>query len=241
MDLEWDITGYYNYRKGSCLYSEDGGLGRRPTFERTVLSSPYTVTRKKKRGIILRLHHRVACKEKVELTMAVMLNELFKTIFPRNYNDISAFVLRTDLVDAIIEEALEEERPIADIIPSFAIDSITPSDYPEIILVERSSNDRGLLSELVDQVNLQNIFDILYTYLGWENSTDNEDNRYLLFGGEEYPSLFDIDGTLELLNNLTTISSSVYEEEKHSREGVCLLKLRLSPLQPSFSWYTSDG
>ncbi|MBQ3291244.1 MAG: hypothetical protein IJH43_02555 [Mogibacterium sp.] len=203
-DIEWEISGYYNFKKGNQLFVDDPNLGRRETFVETHLAEPITVKRDNKRGIVLRLGQVCDSKEKVELTLALMLNELFKTLFPNNFNDMAACAVRFEKMNELLENLPAEEKPIADIIPCIAIEGFHSSDFPEIVLFEKSANERGLLSEVIDEVNLQNIFDILYSYLKWELEADE---KYLSFGFEQYPSLLDIEGTLKYLESVRTLNN----------------------------------
>lgn len=207
-DLSWDIHGYYNFKKGSSLYSEDENGDRRPTFTKTRLPQSIRVVRNDRDAIIIRLQKRCENKEKVELTLALMLNELFRTLLPENYHEISAMAVRTEAMDALLAGIPEEERPIADIIPCLYMEGASPSEFPEIILVEKTASDKGLLSECIDEVNFQNILDILYSYLKWETEAGTPDNRFLLFGFDSYPSLFDIGSTLEYLESVRTLNNA---------------------------------
>lgn len=212
-DLEWEITGYYNFKKGNQLFVQDSLLGTRETFVETFLAEPIKVKRENKRGVILRLGQSSGTKEKAELTLALMFNEMFKTLFPNNYNDIMACAIRTEQMDRVLNNLPREEKPIADMIPCINIDGFVPGDYPEIVIFEKSANEKGLLTEVFDEVNLQNIFDIMYSYLKWEievgvkvSKGESTDNRYLTFGFEQYPSILDIGGTLTYLESVRTLN-----------------------------------
>lgn len=207
-DLSWEINGYYNFRKGSVLYAEDESGATKPTFTDVRFPSPLRVTRDGRRAIVVRLQKMFENKEKIELTLALLFNELFKTLLPENYREISAMAIRTEAMDAVLAGIPEEERVIADIIPVVSIKGFIPSEYPEIILVEKTASDKGLLSECVDEVNFQNILDIMYTYLQWETGAQDAENRYLLFGLEDHPSLLDVSGVLAYLEGVRTLNNA---------------------------------
>ncbi|MBE6019615.1 MAG: hypothetical protein E7230_04695 [Clostridiales bacterium] len=207
-DLSWDISGYYNFKKGSTLYAEDESGVRRPTFTETKLPAPVRVTRNSKEAVVVRLCRRCENKEKTELTLALMINELFKTLLPENYHEISAMAVRTPAMDELLNGISGEERPVADIIPLVSIDGHVPSEFPEIVLAERTDSDKGLLSECIDEVNFQNILDIMYMYLKWETEAQSPDNRFLLFGFDNYPSMLDIESTLAYLDEVRTLNNA---------------------------------
>lgn len=205
-DLCWEISGYYNFKKGSTFYLKDEKAGSRATFEKTTIPETIKVVRPNSRGVFIRLQQKLENKEKVEFTISLILNELFKTLLPNNYNDIASFVIRTEAVNTLLNSIPEEEKPIAETIPTIKLTDYTPSEYPEIVIFEKSASEKGLLSECIDEVNFQNILDIVYSYLKWELETDSTENRYLLFGFDNYPSIFDVEEVFTFIEGVRTMN-----------------------------------
>jgi len=206
-DIQWNIRGYYNFKNGSILNIDDEKHGKRETYEKINLPAQIGMVRANKRGVVIRLEKKCENKEKVELTFALMLNELFKTLLPENYADIAAFAVQTESMNNLLDSLPDDEKTISDIIPTINLSGFNSTDYPEIVLFEKSSSDMGLLSECIDEVNFQNILDIMYTYLKWETVTESKDNRYLLFGFDDYPTIFAVDELLAFLESIRTLNS----------------------------------
>lgn len=200
MQLSWDIQGYYTLTAGNNLFDKkDDQLIK--TYEYINLMHPISVDRKLRKGTLITFYNKCDIN-KFELTITYILNELFKTLFPNNYNDIAALVIKNERLTSFINELNDEEKIISDFIPQIEIEEIEESENPRIVIIEKSFVEKGIVSEIIDRDNLRNIFEIVQEYLLWETTTNNQKAKYLNFGNEEYPSLFDVFDVIDYLKKV---------------------------------------
>ena len=138
---------------------------------------------------------------KVTRSFAVIINELFMTLFPENYHYISAMVAETS--------EIIKDNNINKILHNLTHDS--DNDPSTIYIIEDSEVDIGLLDAVKNKLN--DIFDIITDYLDWQygdgevvSFQSNEGTelakdevhmeegimkQYLNFGFENQPDIFD--------------------------------------------------
>ncbi len=135
--------------------------------------------------------------DRVSFLLAVMMNELMKTVFPYSHPCIAVCPVLND------PEALQTDpfaRAVAEAYPQVQLSADYPhrSEDVEVLIFQDHPNDIGLIRTLLlnEQYPFGAFFDILYDYLQWYEAfqpVNNLSNRYLWFGGDQAPDCFDFE------------------------------------------------
>lgn len=137
----------------------------------------------------------------IEYTLALLLNELFLSLFPDTYH----FVKACSLFDESFFDRNETlSRKLELITPSLQIEGVEGLDEGEITLfiIEDSPVHLGLLEAIRD--NWEKIFDILNDYLYWLLNESNGTSSYLQFGYDEYPKELALPETFAIIDEIMT-------------------------------------
>ncbi len=210
-DITKTIEAYYELSDG-CNFKEAPirreGTGekaavRSGTYSKVTFPEPLVMNRTQKKGIELQLQVSGMNKEKDELLLAAMFSEILKTIYPDSYRDLMVCVERTEEMERLLESVSDEDRRVADIISmiTFKNKTFPASATATIYIFEMSYLEKGLIGELSDKDNIENIFDIMYSYLKWELGKKTE-NGYLKYGLADYPAIFDVKEYMSYLENI---------------------------------------
>ncbi|MBR5868172.1 MAG: hypothetical protein IKZ21_01895, partial [Clostridia bacterium] len=145
---------------------------------------------------------------RVALLLAVMLEEMMKTIFPYSYQCLAVCPVcdNSELYRGVLGSRLKDFYPAMD----------RGDFYPrvpgcvEVLIVEDSENETGMLETLLqnEQAPFGMLFDTILAYLRWLSTYEPQGNitgRYLWFGGEDFPELFDRETLQNLLSELETV------------------------------------
>ena len=162
------------------------------------------------------------------VTMAVLLSELMKTLFPYNWPCIAVCpVLRGPVNDA------GEDVPFQHLAMVYSQVSCPqswpmPQDTAEILIIEDSRKDLGVLDTLFRnrQQPMSAALSMLLDYLEWQHAFepkegDNIRNDYLQFGGDTVPGYFDLrfaEGVLRQLEVTHPISAT---EDPSIKSNLC--------------------
>lgn len=163
-------------------------------------------------------------REKVSLTLIVVLNEILKTLFPGNCKYIKGFILLENFLgENITEVKIAIDDSLSHIVPHEI--ELGKNDYTKLIdsseensinlfFMEDSHKDVGVIKTIKD--NFEDILEIVQDYLNWlleENTVEKngwrkvkiqQNNRldYLKYGMEEISEYLDINETKEFLNHI---------------------------------------
>ncbi len=185
-------------------------------------SSVFYVETNLERGVqnamYLRFDGEYAANDKVTMTLAVLLQEMMKTMFPDQHFCISVCpVLKKP--ESIYEQGDEHSRRIAKMYPKLMNWKAGSDRAIELIIMDDCKGGTGVLDILFDPeaTYLRNILDMLYDYLCWLEK--HPEDTYLYFGAEECPSLFELGRVKELI--------SVFSR-RYFREDDLMKKLNLN-------------
>ena len=156
---------------------------------------------------------KIKCKEgfdtdRVVFLMAVMVNELFKTLFPYS-KDCLAVCPVLNNPDTVYNDELG--RHISKLYPQMDLAQKTGNGGPaiELYIIEDSKTDLGIVRSLTDNWKemFERIFDNLREYLNWQQTYDDMDddnisNKYLYFGRDSEPDCFDFKTLTAMLNEI---------------------------------------
>ena len=150
------LSGYADFTVTTDGYLEMKDRSR--LKEASCVRMDHRISREMAHKEFLQLRMEDAAPE-VRFTIAVLLNELFPTIYPNENGYLTATV--NELTPASAEDPIWAERGKA-VLPFLKCDV---ADSKSIFLIEDSTIDLGLLVSM--ERNLQRIFEILADYLDW--------------------------------------------------------------------------
>lgn len=202
--ISGNMQGYYELNAGKTFANETA-------FSRVLLEAENNpsliMSRRQSSGMQVVIDRKLAGSNPtgLRIMMVNMINELFKTLFPNNYRDISAFISWTPELETLKNSLTGADSHIFAMTPVLKFDGELPEDDDtSIYIFEKSTLSKGLVSECKERENLQNMFDILYKYLQWETSDRVNGERFLQYGMGAYPSMFDTEGTMNFLAGICT-------------------------------------
>ena len=169
--------------------------------------------------------------EKIAVTLTVVLNEIFKTLFAGNNKYLKVFPM---VSEEFFEEKIDEfnktgyitSEILSQILPAKV--TVEKSNYEDIMgvnennklsiyLVEDSHKDMGLLQAVQD--NFEKILELVQDYLNWlteDNSPEKGWNKekisieekysFLKYGKEELSEYLSLDETSKFLNSILGVN-----------------------------------
>lgn len=174
---------------------------------------------------------------KVSATLAFILNDLFKTLFPNSHQNLFAVVRGENAFDGLIDDITtgktpDREKIVTSLLP-FTLSS-TPKNRTAstVYIVEYSCAERGMIGVLYR--NRERVLRTVQEYLRWyltektqPDGTVAHSGTELLFGGKTIPSVLAPKALLEALDQLMGIPETVTPQipvpvEKHTEfSNVC--------------------
>lgn len=164
--------------------------------------------------------------DKTAFLLAVMMNEMMKTIFPYSHKCISVCPVLTNQ-DSIscdpMGSKIKNAYPQVIVGNEYAHD---PNDV-EVLIIEDSISDVGMIKTLLqdEQYPFAMFFETITSYLTWFNTFEEEGNiskNYLFFGAEEMPSCFDVDTLTGVCSEFETIKRrGAIKVERVTSKGQC--------------------
>lgn len=203
-----DTLGYYSIEK--ALQAVDLA---KPNFAKYVnLRDNDELREKIKRSLrtkmlIVELKTAEAVDQRVGYLLSSMLHEFMKTVFPHQYRCVSVCCVFED--EASQEAFFGEETAIRDLYPQ-----LVPFSEPEaskdaekdggslrFAIIEDIQGGNGVVETLIDGsgIMITNLLHIAADFLSWLHTPAGQDYRYLNFGYEEVPPLFDFEGLEKLI------------------------------------------
>ncbi len=229
-EVEYEIQtlGYFEFiddismANQSYLYKEleDSELYTRKYQKNKIL----TLSIEKKNGVIENC-------EKIAVTLTVILNEIFKTLFAGNNKYLKAFPMVSeeffeDGIDEFSKTGYTTPEVLSQILPAKV--TVEKSNYEDILgvskdnklsiyLLEDSHKDMGLLQAVQD--NFEKILELAQDYLNWLNEDNlpekgwskekisiEEKYSFLKYGKEELSEYLSLSETREFLNSILGIN-----------------------------------
>ena len=165
-------------------------------------------------GVYLRLELKRSRDDRLTMTLAALLQEMMKTLFPDCYFCLSVCPILEN-PKAIYEHPDFKCRTIAEFYPRLENWGSVRPDSIELLLVDDCEGGTGAMNLLFEPEGtfLQNILWMLSDYLEWQK--DNEPYPYIFFGMEEQPAIFDLDGIRPILQSFAR--NYVREHDVHSQ------------------------
>jgi hypothetical protein len=155
--------------------------------------------------------------EKLAFSLALLVNECLPTLYPATH---SYLAVTTVLSDEFFGDTPFMER-LALYTPSLGnVELTNTKEEIYLYLIEDSPMHLGLVESIME--NLEHIFEILADYLDWAMKEMNQGYLpFYYYGESKLPELFDLDGTINLLQALTP-ESKLQELRKHNVVGEIL-------------------
>ena len=149
--------------------------------------------------------------DRTAFLLAVMMNELMKTIFPYSYNSVAVCPVINDNTAVIRDELCEH---IARAYPQIELHSgyMHNANDAEVIIIEDCSADIGAIRSLLLEKHFpfRVFFETISSYLKWfrefkPSGNSNISNKYLYFGSDTPPACFDFETLEKICSKFDTI------------------------------------
>ncbi|WP_419887262.1 hypothetical protein ACN6MT_17430 [Neobacillus niacini] len=163
------------------------------------------ITRQYENGHLLQIEIRSKLGEienarKIEFTLALLLNELFLSLFPDTHHFVRACPA---LDESFFDQSVSQSKHLQWITPSFQVDhDLEVEGRISLYIIEDSPVHLGLLEAIGH--NWEKIFDMLNDYLFWLLHESNGSSEYLYFGYDHYPKELALSETFTVLDTLIT-------------------------------------
>jgi hypothetical protein len=161
-------------------------------------------------------------KPRIIALLIAMLNEVFKTVLPKNYRDVFACANAEFTDDSLINDV---ERRIYNLYPLNPI-IVSPDCSPDsvrIYIVEFISIEKGIVRAI--EKNILGLLSIIREYLKWAlNDTMRTQKTFINYGLEAIPSIFDPEGLLTLLDSVCRDLTAVTDEQKKDTSAKSLIQ-----------------
>lgn len=164
--------------------------------------------------------------DKTAFLLAVMMNEMLKTVFPYSHNCISVCPVLTDK-DSIYNDPMGAK--IKNAYPQVEVndDYVHASDDVEVLIIEDCISDVGMIKTLLgdEQYPFAMFFETITSYLTWFNTFEGDGNiskKYLFFGADEMPPCFDVETLTAVCSEFETIKRcGPIKVERITSKGQC--------------------
>ncbi len=142
-------------------------------------------------GMYLRIDMDRGRDDRLTMTLAALLQEMMKTLFPDVYFCLSVCPILAD-PESVYEGGDARSRAIAQLYPQLTNWGPVAENSIELLIIEDCEGGVGAMDLLYeeDATFLRNIFWMLDDYLQWQK--ENEPVPYLYYGRDSEPRIFDI-------------------------------------------------
>jgi hypothetical protein len=201
-ELDIDIEGYYtfynkiNVSKGYFSFEKN----KKKNFQYDAERCKNVCTLEL---IIKNVDYDLITKQKIAFSLSIMLNEIFKTLFPETFQYLSAAMyLDKEEHDFWLTQIKDEALQVYDIYPQIVNLNIEMIDINDIriYIIEDSGVDSGMLGMIKERL-LPHIFPVLEDYLHWMLDFDEEKGfegenininkkEFFSYGLKDIPSCF---------------------------------------------------
>lgn len=153
--------------------------------------------RKVGQGLYLKFEGDFVRSDRLTMTLAVLLQEMMKTLFPDQYFCIAVCPILADH-DAIYQYPEAHCRRIAGMYPKLTGWGQVCPNSMELLIVDDCQGGTGVLDILYspEGIYLRNVLDMLGDYLQWQQG---KEDSYLYYGAKNCPAIFDLGGLKDLL------------------------------------------
>lgn len=230
-DITVDTLGYYSIEK--AMQTVDLA---KPNFAKYInLEDSADVKDRIRRNICTKMleveiHTASQSDPRASYLLAVMLQEFMKTVFPHQYRCVAV----CPIFDAGVEDTLfAEETAIRDLYPRirYAADKETAGSL-RFAIIEDVQGGNGVVETLTDgsAIMISNLLHIAADFLSWLHTPAGKEYKYLNFGYEQTPAVFDFAGLEKLISQFrqqverselvrTNDDSRCFFCHKHLEEG----------------------
>lgn len=225
-DISKNIYGYISSEKGND-FSKEAGLQQISGWNEIIqdYKDSVPVLEIKLKKSMVSKYSGSNVPERVATLLSVLLNGMFKTLFPETYQNIVA-VADVDVDPAYRDSVMNNIDVAASDIARIAIPSMSDAstrrnnDSISIYVIEYSCIEYGMVASVYRNIN--SILTIAYKYLSWyleSNKSDDENiirGSYLHFGSDRVLDIFAADELLSMLgsilglNEVATIEPRTY-------------------------------
>ncbi len=200
-----DTTGYFAMNPADPTPDLVKGADAKPLDE----SFRRDAFRRVKGGRILSLRIKNIQNDRVALLLAVMLEEMMKTVFPYSHKTLAVCPLIRD--ESIYDGTFG--RRLRDYFPRLQRGEYYDGleEDTEILIIEDCESETGMLSTLLqnEQYPFGMLFDTMRSYLRWladYTPNGNITGDYLHFGGDRFPEIFDRETLLAVLTEFERVT-----------------------------------
>ena len=147
---------------------------------------------------------------RVALTLAVLLGETMKTLFPYTCPCLAVCPVIPKDAEPLPDDELTRNLCMA--YPQVRCENDdTPATTARVLIIEDSESDTGMLDALYRnrQTPLSSVFSMLLRFLKWQQEFTPQGNirgDYLYFGGDTVPRALDLDGVRAILRQMEQTS-----------------------------------
>jgi len=190
VDIDSHTVAYYDTREYNGQLNLENG---------TVFCINTNVHRKVENAMYLRFDGDFEADDQVTMTLAILLQEMMKTMFPDQHFCISVCPILHD-PESIYEHEDPMSKSVAQLYPKLIGWDSPAENAVELLIVDDCQGGTGVLDTLFQQeaVYISNILDMLCEYLDWLKA--HPDRAYLNYGAEQAPQLYQMEAVRELLS-----------------------------------------
>lgn len=190
VEIDSHTVAYYDTRDYNGQLNLESG---------TVFCINTDVHRKVENALYLRFDGNFAADDQVTMTLAILLQEMMKTMFPDQHFCISVCPILHN-PESVYEHEDPLSRSIAQLYPRLTGWDTPADNSVELLIVDDCQGGTGVLDILFQQeaVYISNILDMLCEYLDWLK--EHPKGAYLNYGAEETPQLYQLECVRDLLS-----------------------------------------
>lgn len=165
-------------------------------------------------GLYLKIEMKRNRDDRLTMTLAALLQELMKTLFPDVYFCLSVCPILED-PDLVCRSDDFKSQTIFSLYPQLRNWGPVSENSIELLIVEDCVGGTGAMELLFEEnaTYLRNALWMLHEYLEWQK--DNEPSPYIFFGMDTQPDIFDLDGLRAVLQGFAR--KYVREHDVHSQ------------------------
>lgn len=193
-------TGALNIDSHTVAYYDSTDYrGQLNLADGSVFSVQKDLHRTAENALYLRFEGQFAGDDGLSMTLAVLLQEMMKTMFPEQYFCLSVCPILRD-PDSIYNHADALSSRIANLYPRLDGWNHVADNAIELLIVDDCQGGTGVLDILYQEqaVYISNILDMLCEYLDWLK--EHPEGAYLNYGAAETPQLYQLERVREILN-----------------------------------------
>lgn len=188
-------------------------------------------------AMYLRFEGSFAGSDDLTMTLAILLQEMMKTMFPDQFFCISVCPILRD-PESIYDHQDPMSKRIAELYPRLHGWKEPADNTIELLIVDDCQGGTGVLDILFQKeaVYISNILDMLCEYLDW--LSEHPEGAYLNYGAEEIPQLYQLERVREILDVFHKGYQREHDlfREMETKDGYCKLCEKALSADDTYIW-----